>query len=120
MVIGAWANRVNHRNYLLRNGAIIYAGFFVLLLVYRIGILGFAWSFPLILAPLTELKDASQMAESLRVLIEQSKLGLNQKVTISCGVAELTSSDTEASWVERADKALYEAKLPGRNKVVNA
>lgn len=274
LVIGAWANHVNHKNYLLRNGALLYAGLFVLLLVYRIGILGFAWSFPLVLAyififssraalfyntifvssviiigsytidieilvrqsvglvmtmifgivfskvihdqkdlleqaayvdvltgalnrrgmfhslglhinqferhpevkssiilldidhfktvndhyghgagdeilakiseiimshirkedlffryggeefliltPFTELKDASQIAENLRDLIEQSDFGIKQTVTISCGVAELSHSVTGASWIERADKALYQAKLIGRNTVVNA
>lgn len=274
LVIGAWANYVNHQNYLLRNGALIYAGFFVLILVSRIGILGFAWSFPLVLAYIfvfssraalmfntffvsavifigsttidheilvrqavglvmtvifgmvfskviqdqrslleraayvdvltgalnrrgmlnaiaqhisqyqrhpeispslilidvdhfkvindqhghgvgddvlasiakiimnhirkedlffrfggeefliltawTELNAALKMAESLRDMIEQHQFGISQRVTISCGIAELQADDNEASWIDRADRALYQAKQIGRNRVVSA
>jgi diguanylate cyclase len=40
------------------------------------------------------------------------------KITLSCGIVELSAGDTPASLVERADAALYEAKRLGRNRVV--
>lgn len=39
-------------------------------------------------------------------------------VTISGGLSILKSSDTEEELFQRADKALYQAKASGRNKVV--
>ena len=74
----------------------------------------------LILTPWTEGNAALQLAESLRDLIEQNQFGISQKVTISCGIAELYPDDTVMSWIERADRALYQAKQIGRNKVVCA
>lgn len=39
-------------------------------------------------------------------------------VTVSIGLAEFKEGDTMASLIERSDKALYDAKETGRNKVV--
>jgi diguanylate cyclase len=41
-------------------------------------------------------------------------------VTVSIGGAELLPGESVASWVERADRALYQAKQQGRNQVVFA
>jgi diguanylate cyclase len=43
------------------------------------------------------------------------KLG---RITMSVGVAQYTGSETDEQIIERADKALYQAKDTGRNKVV--
>jgi diguanylate cyclase (GGDEF)-like protein len=40
-------------------------------------------------------------------------------LTVSCGMAEFTAGDTLDSLVERADKALYEAKRSGRDRIVS-
>jgi diguanylate cyclase (GGDEF)-like protein len=39
-------------------------------------------------------------------------------VTVSIGVAMLSSADTEQSLLKRADQALYRAKNDGRNRSV--
>ncbi len=41
-------------------------------------------------------------------------------VTLSIGVARFRDSDTQESWIEHADQALYRAKEAGRNRVVIA
>lgn len=38
-------------------------------------------------------------------------------VTVSIGVAELQSGESATTWLERADRALYQAKEGGRNQV---
>ena len=42
---------------------------------------------------------------------------LEFRITVSLGVAQYQAGDTEESLVRRADKALYEAKQGGRNRV---
>ena len=39
-------------------------------------------------------------------------------VTLSIGVARFRSGDTQETWIEHADRALYQAKEAGRNRVV--
>lgn len=67
-------------------------------------------------------KDAGFLiVEQLRELIAITGFNANGKavpITISCGLTELTEEDTEDSFFERADKALYEAKRQGRNRCV--
>lgn len=79
--------------------------------------------FALIL-PNTNLEGATLVAERLRkiVLDQTIKLGdIEVSVTISCGVCSsvIMNNDDENSLLEGADKALYEAKRKGRNRVVS-
>ncbi len=75
-----------------------------------------------ILTPGLDRKAASGLAERLRRAIAAIELqagGVSVKITCSLGVAEVdASTQSSADLVRRADKALYEAKRGGRNRVV--
>jgi len=65
-----------------------------------------------------ELDSAMEKAEVLRDVIEKSKPeGL--VVTSSIGVAQLLPGEDFSALFDRADKAVYDAKDTGRNKVVS-
>jgi len=71
----------------------------------------------LIVLPFTDLKNAFKLAEKLRKIIENYNFN-GIKVTISFGVAEFNKNDNTDTLINRADKALYQAKESGRNRVV--
>lgn len=63
---------------------------------------------------------AMAIAEHLRQKIEsecRSVEGIEVALTVSIGVAECRATDTVASLIKRADKAMYVAKHGGRNRV---
>lgn len=71
----------------------------------------------------TPAKGALEVSERRRKSVEDVLIqydGVTLKVTASFGVAEYRAGDTELSMFERADKALYEAKHSGKNRVVVA
>lgn len=59
-------------------------------------------------------RAAAETAERLRAAVESSG------VTASFGVAEVERGDTPATWVRRADEAMYDSKRGGRNRVTVA
>lgn len=65
----------------------------------------------------TTIEQATEIAEKLRRQIERSSFSIPSKVTCSFGVTQVFLEDTIASCFMRVDKALYEAKNSGRNKV---
>ncbi len=76
-----------------------------------------------ILAPETSLTGGVGLAEKLRTCFEAFPFhGAGSMpggaVTASAGVAALHSDDNERELVHRADRALYQAKASGRNRVV--
>jgi diguanylate cyclase len=66
----------------------------------------------------TALGEAQRVAESLREAVAAMKFGFRGtpvRVTVSCGITELTDADDPQSAFDRADAALYRAKESGRN-----
>ncbi|MDX8396389.1 MAG: diguanylate cyclase [Mariprofundaceae bacterium] len=66
---------------------------------------------------------ASELAESLRRAVEIHSFETEQgaiDVTISIGIAEQQPEEKHTSWLKRADKALYDSKNNGRNRVTLA
>ena len=80
-----------------------------------------------IILPQTNLKEASLVAHRLRKIIEDSKINVKDaniagvkflKITVSIGVCEYTEKMSVEEFAQCADKALYEAKESGRNRVI--
>ena len=78
-----------------------------------------------VLLPYTHLEEAKIVGERLRKAVESSPIPINDEnsdiksinVTISMGLAEFNNNESGEELFERADKALYEAKESGRNRV---
>jgi two-component system cell cycle response regulator len=76
-----------------------------------------------IVMPETDMAVAALVAERIRRRIAGEPFPIEQgtkalDVTLSIGLAALSSNDTGASILKRADQALYRAKRDGRNRVV--
>lgn len=71
-----------------------------------------------IMLPETPLPLSLLFAEKIRGLVEQTSFPHMDRVTISLGVSQFTSDDSQFdNVIKRADLALYEAKSNGRNQV---
>ena len=70
-----------------------------------------------ILCPECSLNDAIQTAQKLRKFIEMYDFPVDRNITCSFGVSEFKSGQDLISFIEIADKHLYEAKNSGRNQV---
>lgn len=70
------------------------------------------------------VETAFKLAEKVRTAMGNSKLQRKDsgetigKVTLSAGISVLKENDTIDSFIDRGDKALYEAKNTGRNKTI--
>ena len=74
----------------------------------------------LVLMPGTGLEEAASCAERVRVAVAElsfSDLADDLAVTVSSGLALRVPGEEVNSWIERADRALYEAKAAGRDCV---
>ena len=70
----------------------------------------------------SDAAEAYRAAERIRQAVERAPMdlgeGLDTQLTVSIGCAQATAEDRRASDVlERADRALYQAKHLGRNRV---
>jgi diguanylate cyclase (GGDEF)-like protein len=82
-------------------------------LVGRVGGEEFVWAIPR-----TTVSQVQSMAERLRLAIStDSGWGDVPPVTVSIGFACWQTGDTTLSLFARADRALYEAKHDGRNRI---
>lgn len=74
----------------------------------------------LIIVPDANLDETSVLTERIRKSISHQAIDYVGQVTASFGIAELFDNETTASLINRADKALYKAKLSGKNCIVTA
>jgi diguanylate cyclase (GGDEF)-like protein len=76
-----------------------------------------------LLLPRTSLPEAVLVAERIRAAIEAFPVKTERamiNLTASFGVTTIRADDSTVSLFKRADEALQEAKLAGRNKVIEA
>lgn len=70
-----------------------------------------------ILFPETPVPQAHKQLESLRQTISQHRFAQIGQITASFGLTHYQTNDTPTSILKRADDALYQAKLRGRNRI---
>ncbi|MES1157703.1 MAG: GGDEF domain-containing protein [Haliangium ochraceum] len=71
----------------------------------------------------TSLRDAQTLADRLLRAVRAVRIereGTSFGLTVSVGVAQLVRGDDAATWLARSDRALYQAKNAGRDRVVAA
>ncbi|MFP8967884.1 diguanylate cyclase [Pokkaliibacter sp. CJK22405] len=70
--------------------------------------------------PETRAEEAMILMERLRIMIQENPTPWQAEsipLTVSIGIANLNSEDRVSDMLSRADKALYEAKESGRNRI---
>lgn len=73
----------------------------------------------LLILPETLQEGAYSIAEKIRIAIENSDSSTVKNITLSIGVATASIEDANEDYVVKiADKALYQAKNEGRNRVI--
>jgi two-component system cell cycle response regulator len=66
-------------------------------------------------------QQAMSISERFRRHMEEATVtcsGESIRVTVSTGVARYRAGESQESWIERADRAMYQAKQAGRNRIV--
>ncbi len=72
----------------------------------------------LIIMPMTDRDGAKITAERIRSVVEQTQFARGLSQTCSFGVAAYKKGESIETLIDRGDKALYEAKIRGRNCVI--
>jgi two-component system cell cycle response regulator len=68
-------------------------------------------------------QQAFGIGERFRKDMEESQFSCNGEsftITVSIGVATYIPGESQESWIERADRAMYQAKQAGRNKILTS
>ncbi|NPV02048.1 MAG: GGDEF domain-containing protein [Brevinematales bacterium] len=73
----------------------------------------------MILLPDTDKNSADTISERTRSKIETAVFELDGQVTCSFGVTEYRPHESVSTFIKRVDKAMYQAKHQGRNRVVS-
>ena len=71
----------------------------------------------LLLMPNIRAKEAHNVLERIRDMVEKKNFTNGIKLTISIGISQIKDSDTLDELIDRADAAQYKAKANGRNNV---
>ncbi len=75
----------------------------------------------LIIFPYTSVENTQTICERFRKMIAEHPFIYNDiqiRLTISVGISGFNETMTSETWIERADRAMYQAKKAGRNQVV--
>jgi len=72
----------------------------------------------IILFPETGIEKAKEITSRIREAIKKDKFLREHNLTVSGGLTEYYHGDTPDKMLKRADKALYDAKETGRDKLV--
>ena len=70
-----------------------------------------------IILPETGIEKAFSIAERIKEKIASTEFAKSQTLTVSFGVTEFVQGDKSETIFNRADKALYQAKIEGRNRI---
>lgn len=73
-----------------------------------------------LILPNTRQSQAYKLAQRLREEVFHFRVSEKEFVSVSCGVAELRPGEVTRGWLDRCDRALYQAKENGRNRVEEA
>jgi diguanylate cyclase (GGDEF)-like protein len=73
-----------------------------------------------VVLPESGLADAEQLFRRLRFALGNVAAGPGARFEVSAGVAELERGDDPVALFERADEALYRAKLAGKSQAAAA
>ncbi|QFT13493.1 GGDEF domain-containing protein [Vibrio sp. THAF190c] len=76
-----------------------------------------------LIMPATSAHQAASVVDNIRTAlaktaIEHPKSSISKHVTVSIGIAEFGDKDDFESLYQRADKAMYKAKVAGRNQYI--
>jgi len=69
-----------------------------------------------VIVPNTSIEQASMLSQKMHKKLEDYFMGNTYMITISIGIAEFSTTDNINTLMQRADKALYQAKRKGRNR----
>ena len=75
----------------------------------------------MLVLPETDADGAVLLVEKLRASLEAARFEYQENylgITLTCGIAVFRSDETLESCIARADRALYQGKEQGRNRVI--